>query len=174
MTHFELVFIWCKVWMGVLFLYMAMNYFIICWKDLFIELPLYLCQNSVFPYICQSVLDSLFCFIDLFIFTSIPFSLYYWRFIIRLETSCVCPKSLFFSFKMILAILLSCLTLETPWTAACQVCLSFTVSQSLLKLMSIELMMPSNYLILCCLLVLLPPIFPRIRVFSNDQALWIR
>ena len=58
--------------------------------------------------------------------------------------------------------------------AACQASLSFTVSQSLLKLMSIELMMPSNYLILCCLLLLLPLIFPSIRVFSNELVLHIK
>ena len=60
----------------------------------------------------------------------------------------------------------------TPWTAACQASLSFTVSQSLLKLMSFESVMPSNHLILCCPL-LLPSIFPRIRVFSSELALRI-
>ena len=55
----------------------------------------------------------------------------------------------------------------TPWTAACQASLSFTIFWSLLKLKSIELMMPSNHLILCCLLLLLPSIFPSIKVFSN-------
>ena len=58
----------------------------------------------------------------------------------------------------------------TPWTAACQASLSFTISQSLLKLMSIERVMPSNHLILCHPL-LLPSIFPSIRVFSNESAL---
>ena len=61
----------------------------------------------------------------------------------------------------------------TPWAAACQVALSFTVSQSLLKLMSIELVMPSNHLILC-LPLLLPSVFPSIRVFSNESVLHIR
>ena len=71
--------------------------------------------------------------------------------------------------------LLSCVQLfVTPWTAACQVSLSFTISQSLLKLMSIELVMPSNHLILCLPLLLLSSIFPRIRVFSNESALRIR
>ena len=59
----------------------------------------------------------------------------------------------------------------TPWTAAHQASLSFTISQSLLQLMSIELVMPSNHLILCCPLLLLPSIFPSIRVFSNELAL---
>ena len=54
----------------------------------------------------------------------------------------------------------------TPWTAARQASLSFTISQSLLKLMSIELMKPSNHLILCCPLLLLPTIFPSIREMS--------
>ena len=62
----------------------------------------------------------------------------------------------------------------TPRTAACQVFLSFTISQSLLKLMSIELVMPSNHLILSCPLLLLPSIFPSIRVFSNELVLLIR
>ena len=62
----------------------------------------------------------------------------------------------------------------TPWTAACQASLSSTVSQSLLKLLSIELMMPSNHLILCRPLLLLPSIFPSIRVFSNESDLCIR
>ena len=69
---------------------------------------------------------------------------------------------------------LSCVRLfATPWTAACQATLSITNSQSLLKLMSIESVMPSNHLILCR--PLLPPsIFPSIRVFSNESVLHIR
>ena len=63
---------------------------------------------------------------------------------------------------------------SAPWTAAHEASLSFTISQGLLKVMSIELMMPSNYLILCCLLLMLPSIFPSIRVFSNELALHIR
>ena len=62
----------------------------------------------------------------------------------------------------------------TPWTAACQAFLSITNSQSLLKLMSIKLVMPSNHLILCCPLLLLPSIFPSIRVYSNESVLCIR
>ena len=62
----------------------------------------------------------------------------------------------------------------TPWTAECQASLSNTNSQSLLKLMSIESVMPSNYLILCHPLLLLPPIRPSIRVFSNESLLHIR
>ena len=62
----------------------------------------------------------------------------------------------------------------TPWTAAPQASLSFTISQSLLKLLSVELMMPSNYLVLCHLLLLLPSIFVNIRVYSNELALRIR
>ena len=62
----------------------------------------------------------------------------------------------------------------TPWTAARQASLSITNSRSFLKLMSVELVMPSNHLILCCPLLLLPSIFPSIRVFSNESALLIR
>ena len=62
----------------------------------------------------------------------------------------------------------------TPWTAACQASLSITNSQSLLKLMSIESVMPSNHFILCRPLLLLPSIFPSIRVFSNKSVLHLR
>ena len=62
----------------------------------------------------------------------------------------------------------------TPWTAAHQASLPFTISQSLFKLTSIESVMPSNYLILCRPLLLLPSIFPSIRVFSHESALCIR
>ena len=62
----------------------------------------------------------------------------------------------------------------TPWTAACQASLSFTNPWSLLKLMSIELVMPSNHLIFCHPLILLPSIFPSIRVFSNESVFHIR
>ena len=61
----------------------------------------------------------------------------------------------------------------SSWTAAHQASLSFTVSQSLLKLMSVESMMPSNQLILCCPLLFLPSIFPSIRIFSKESALRI-
>ena len=61
-----------------------------------------------------------------------------------------------------------------PWTVAPQASLSITNSQKLLKLMSIESVMPSTYLILCCPLLLLPSIFPRIRIFSNESVLHIR
>ena len=69
--------------------------------------------------------------------------------------------------------LLCCVQLFlTPWTAACQSSLSFTIFRILLKFMSIESVMPSNHLILC--LLLLPSVFPSIRVFSNESALCIR
>ena len=62
----------------------------------------------------------------------------------------------------------------TPWTAAHQASLSFTISSSLFRIMSIESVMPSNHLILCCPLPLLPSIFCSIRVFSNESAHHIR
>ena len=71
--------------------------------------------------------------------------------------------------------LLSCVRLfATPWTTVCQASLSITNSQSLLKLMSVESVMPSSHLILCRPLLLLPSIFPSIRVFSNESVLRIR
>ena len=68
----------------------------------------------------------------------------------------------------------SCLTLGTPWTASHQASLSISKSRSLLKIMSIESVMSSNHLILCCPLLLLSSTFPSIRVFSNESALHIR
>ena len=71
--------------------------------------------------------------------------------------------------------LLSCVRLfATPWTAACQASLSITNSQSLPKLMSTESVMPSTHLILCYPLLLLPSVFPSIRVFSDESTLCIR
>ena len=61
----------------------------------------------------------------------------------------------------------------TPWTTACQTSVSITNSQSLPKLMSIESVMPSNHLILCCPLLLLFSIFPSIKIFSNESTLHI-
>ena len=62
----------------------------------------------------------------------------------------------------------------TPWTAACQASLSITISQSSIKLMSIKSVIPSNYLILCHPFLLLPSVFPSMRIFSNESALHIR
>ena len=77
--------------------------------------------------------------------------------------------------NIVVAQLLSCVQLSvTPLTAACLACLSFSVSWSLLKLMSVVSVMPSNHLILCCLLLLLPSIFLSTRVFSSESALCIR
>ena len=80
-------------------------------------------------------------------------------------------------FKLPSSVQFSCSVMSysaTPWTIACQASLSITNSRSLPKLMSIESVMPSNHLILCHPLLLLPPIPPSIRVFSNESALCIR
>ena len=77
------------------------------------------------------------------------------------------------SFSQFSSVAQSCLFV-IPWTAARQASLSITNSRSLLKLMSVESVMPSNHLILCCPLLLLPSIFPSIRVFSNESILRIR
>ena len=86
----------------------------------------------------------------------------------------VLPKwALIVSFSSVQS--LSCVRIfATPWTAACKASLSITNSRSPPKAMSIESVMPSNHLILCCPLLLLPSIFPSIRVFSNESALRIR
>ena len=78
------------------------------------------------------------------------------------------------SLKQISSATQSCLIFVTTWTAAHQASLSITNSQSLLKCMSIESVITSNRLILCCSLLLLPSTFPRIRVFSSESVLCIR
>ena len=84
-------------------------------------------------------------------------------------------QRLYFDFEFSSVQSLSCLQFfVTPWNAACQASLSITSSQSSLKFMSIELVMPSNHLILCHPLLLPHSIFPSIRVFSNESALHIK
>ena len=82
-----------------------------------------------------------------------------------------CKPNLFFCCCSVLSHVRLFVTL---WTAACQASLSFTISLSLLRLMFTELVMPSNHLILCYPLLLLPSVSPSIRVFSNKLALYIR
>ena len=87
----------------------------------------------------------------------------------------LCQIFLFFnSFVVVVQSLSHVQLFATPWTEACQASLSFTISQNLLKFMSIVFVMPSNHLILCCPLLLLPSIFPSIRVYTNELALRIR
>ena len=83
-------------------------------------------------------------------------------------------KCIWLCFVCCCSVTKSCLTLCNPWTASHQASLSFTVSWSLLKLMSIELVVPSNHLILCHLLLLMPSIFSSIKIFSNKSVLHIR
>ena len=80
-------------------------------------------------------------------------------------------------FHLFLALLFSCQVMSdsvAPWTTARQASLTVTISRSLLKLMSVESVMPSNHLILCRPLLLLPSVFPSSRVFSSESALHIR
>ena len=92
-----------------------------------------------------------------------------------LENSLVVPKN---SRRVTIFVVVQSLSpvrlLVTPWTAAGQASLSFTISWSLLRFMYTELVMPSNHLILCCPLLLLPSIIPSVRVFSKESALRIR
>ena len=81
------------------------------------------------------------------------------------------PQSIHFQFSQLLSRIW---LLATPWTAARQASLSITSSRSLLKLMSIELVMPSNHLILCCPLLLPPSVFSNIRIFSSKSVFHIR
>ena len=86
--------------------------------------------------------------------------------------ACVLSYSIISAFYSVVVQLLSRVwLLVTPWTAARQASLSFTISRSLLKLMSIKSVMPSSHLTLCWCFLLLPSIFPSIRVFSNESAL---
>ena len=96
-----------------------------------------------------------------------------WKMVLKKSAGVKMGKSLQ-SLKLQSSFQFRCLTVWPPWTAAHQASLSITSSWSLLKLMSIELVMPSNHLILCHPLLLLPAIFPSIRVFSNESALCIR
>ena len=94
-------------------------------------------------------------------------------FLLKSSMLVVAYKSAFLYYNSVQS--LSCVWLfATPWTAARQASLSIINSQSLLKLMSIESVMPSNHLILCRLLLLLPSVFPNIRVFSSESNLHIR
>jgi len=91
------------------------------------------------------------------------------------DTYCLCLYNSTYMRDLVVAQSINCIQLfATPWTAAHQASLSFTISRSLLKLMSIELMMPSNHLILGHPLLLLPSIFPSIMAFSSESALYIR
>ena len=82
--------------------------------------------------------------------------------------------TLLINFVIVLQLLSRVRLFATPWTAARQTSLSIIISQSLFKFISIEPMMPSNHLILCCPLLLLPSLFPSIKVFSNESSLHVR
>ena len=84
------------------------------------------------------------------------------------------PFHTYKSVVIVVQLLNSVQLFTTPWTASCQASPSSTISQRLLKFMLIKSMMLSNHLILCCPLLLLHPIFPNIRVFSNESALHIK
>ena len=97
------------------------------------------------------------------------------RYMLQMILFCYFDGSVIFHCEFSSVQSLSCVQLfVTPWTATCQSSLSITNSWSLFKLMSIESVMPSNHLILCNPLLLLPSIFPNIRVFSNESDLHIR
>ena len=87
---------------------------------------------------------------------------------------CLFKNILISIFVLIVQLLSRVQLFATPWTAACQASPSPTVSQNLSKFMSVESVMPSNRLILYCLFLILPSIFPSLRVYSNESALCIR
>ena len=96
----------------------------------------------------------------------------------RITRAVLVPITLYSGFRDVVAVVVQLLSsiqlLESPWTAAHQASLSFTISRSVFKLMSIESVMPSNRHILCRPLLFLPSIFPSTRVFFNELALPIR
>ena len=94
----------------------------------------------------------------------------YWKILVKIFSIRKYYNLIYFSIQFSRSVVYDSVT---PWTAVCQASLSITNSRILLKLMSTELVMPSNYLILCHPLFLLPSLFPSIRVFSNDSALHI-
>ena len=104
-----------------------------------------------------------------FLFPFIFSQSFCWRIVIVINYSLLTQSSVQFS-----SVAQLCPTFATPWTTACRASLPITNSQSPPKPMSIESVMPSNHLIFCCPLLLLPSIFPSIRVFSNESALRIR
>ena len=91
----------------------------------------------------------------------------------KLKDTCFLEEKQWQTFVVVQPLSRCCL-FATPWSAACQASLSFTISWSLLKLMPIESVMPSNHLVLCHPLYFLPSVFPRIRLFSNESVLCIR
>ena len=130
------------------------------------------CVSGRWKFICSDgrwfKLFTNICGRDLKFFTGIIFKITFPFFFFLIKGTLV-PRNV-----IVVQSLIHIQLVATPWTVAHQPSLSFTVSQSLLKLMSIELMMPSNHLILCYSLLLLPLIFPNRRVFSNESTLHIR
>ena len=116
-------------------------------------------ENRAFQHILFFVIESqkLNCWANVYMSNTRLFKIYFYLYTIRSDQS-LSPVRLF----------------VTPWIAARQASLSITNSQSSLRLMSIESMMPSSHLILCRPLLLLPPISPSIRVFSNESTLRMR
>ena len=107
----------------------------------------------------------------------LPWNLSFFKLVLpkdsNLEPIMTWKTSISYSWKCYFQYTQSCLALWEPMTVALQASLPFANSQSLLKLMSIEMVMPSNHLILCCPLLLLPSIFPSIRVFSSESTIHI-
>ena len=123
---------------------------------------------STHVHVCICICRRVFCGREL---SAVPGSRWYWRH--------WTVSSRFFPFLqglltpfVIVQLLTPVWLFETPWTAACHAFLSFTISWSLLRLMSTWWMMPSNHLVLCHPLLLLPSAFPSVKVFSNELAFW--
>ena len=121
----------------------------------------FLCHRLIAHRSVDSFLDLLLCPIDLCV---------HFLFVCQHNAILI----ILVSFVVVIQSLSHIWLFATPWTAAHQTSLSFTISLSLLRLLSIESEMPSNHLILCHPLLLLPSVFPSIWVFSNDSALHIR
>ena len=117
---------------------------------------------STLCFICIKIFKHMTIFRDIRAYMCVG---YFWK-----DTQ-ITGNSVYFGLGVIVVQLLSCVwPFVTLWTAACQVSLSFTICWSLLKLMSIDLVMSSNHLLLCCPLLLLLSIFPIIRAFSSESS----
>ena len=136
--------------------YICMYMYILC-----TYMCVYVCMYThVYVYICICIYVCIYVCVYFYICIYIYVNIYICKYI--------------FKFISLVQLLGHVRLLATPWTAAHQASLSITNSQSLLKLMSIESVMPSNHLILCCPLLLPPSILPSIRVFSIESVLHIR
>ena len=135
------------------------------------ELPLYFCEKSASHTCVGQFLGPLFCSLDLSNFPPKLYCLNSLSSIVRLEIK---KRKSLILLVIVVQLLSHVWLFATPWTTAHQASLSFSISQNLFQLMSVESTMPFNHLVLCYSFVFMPSVFPSIRIFSNESALCIR